>query len=151
MQCISRRNGAKRKYYTEEDAIEAQKRMKTIHGVETEVYLCKDCGNYHIGRIQNMKTETKTHKSYFRVKNIYQGTATLYRQDGTTWNCPYRGTIEMGERIQSRIKEEKEVEAVVEFSTRGAALIVDFMELSKDTGMTLKEQKREYEELCGDY
>lgn len=88
-----------------------------------------------------MKDETKTHKNYFKVKNVYQGSATLLRKDGTTWNCQYRGTIEMGERIQKRIEEKREYEAVVEFSTRGAALIVDFMELSKDEGMSLEEQK----------
>lgn len=151
MQCISRRNGAKRKYYTEEDAIEAQKRMKTVHNVETRPYLCKKCHHWHIGRIENMKKETKPVHRNFKVKNVYQGTATLYRKDGTTWNSDYRGTIEMGERIQSRIEKGFEYEATVEYSTRGAYRIIDFMELSKEQFAPVSEQKKEYEELCGDY
>ena len=151
MQHFSRNGKPKCEYYSEEDAIDAMRRMKAIWGVETRPYKCKKCGLWHIGRVENMKEETKPYTRNFKVKNVYQGTATLYRKDGTTWNSDYRGAIEMGERIQSRIEKGFEYEAIVEYSTRGAYRIVDFMELSKNDEMSLEEQRKWAEIEEGDY
>lgn len=153
MNCVSIRSGRKQSYPTFQDAQGVAKHMKKLRGNEYEAYHCRVCGKWHVGFAGNGSNckEGDTVKRIFKVKNIYGESATLIKKSGDTWNVNYRGVVEMGNRIQERIRKGFEYEAEVEFPRRGSPLIIGFMELSKDTGMSLKEQKQEYIELGGDY
>lgn len=149
MQCISKRSGMKRRYNSEAEARGAAKQMEKQHGNPYTAYLCKNCGFYHVGT-RTLGKGNKVERQ-FKVKNVYMGNTTLYRKDGTTWNAPFKGNMGLADRIQHSIEGGALVEATVEFPRRGAPVVIEFMELSRDEGMTLEEQRREYEELCGDY
>lgn len=149
MQCISKRTGMKRRYNTAKEADSAAEQMEKIHGNPYTAYLCKNCGFWHVGT-RTLGKGNKVERQ-FKVKNVYMGNATLYRKDGTTWNAPFKGNMGLADRMQHRIEKGATVEATVEFPRRGAPVVTDFMELSKNDEMSLEEQRREYVELGGDY